>query len=103
MKQKIAILLLIAVGISSMAIPAAAQEDECEAGFRLFDHEYLATDPVCIPENPQRVLALENAAFELLLYSDKEIVGTFQAFTLDELSATLPAIADDISEIPGAD
>ena len=34
----------------------------CEAGFRLFDHEYLAGDPVCIPEDPQRILALEISA-----------------------------------------
>ena len=37
--------------------PAAeeAAAGECDEGFRLFDHEILATDPVCIPENPERV------------------------------------------------
>ena len=34
---------------------AAAQEPQtCEAGFRLFDHELLVGEPVCIPENPER-------------------------------------------------
>lgn len=32
---------------------AATAEVVCEEGFRLFDHELLATDPVCIPENPE--------------------------------------------------
>ncbi|MEM9777226.1 MAG: ABC transporter substrate-binding protein, partial [Chloroflexota bacterium] len=40
---------------------------ECEAGQRLFDNELLATDPVCIPENPQRIVALAPAPFEVML------------------------------------
>ncbi len=83
-------------------MPAAAQEaNECEPGFRLFDHELLATDPVCIPENPQRIASFENAATELLLFTDKEIVGTFGAFTKDELSASLPTLADKLAPITG--
>lgn len=31
---------------------------ECEAGFRVFDHDLLVGDPVCIPEDPQRVTYL---------------------------------------------
>jgi iron complex transport system substrate-binding protein len=36
-------------------------ETTCEAGFRLFEHELLATEPVCVPENPQRVAFLDQA------------------------------------------
>lgn len=36
----------------------ADAEIECDAGFRYFDHELLATDPTCIPENPERVAYL---------------------------------------------
>lgn len=78
-----------------------AQETTCEEGFHLFEHELLATDPVCIPDNAQRVVALDNAAVELLLFTDKEIVGTFDVFTIDEMSASLPPLADKLAEIPG--
>ncbi|MEM7034629.1 MAG: iron-siderophore ABC transporter substrate-binding protein [Chloroflexota bacterium] len=44
-----------------------ADSDACEAGFRLFDHELLETDPVCIPENPERIVALAPAPFEIML------------------------------------
>ena len=79
----------------------SAQTTECEAGFHLFDHELLATDPVCIPDDAQRIVALENAAAELLLFTDKEIVGTFEVFFNDEMIAALPQLEDEITPIPG--
>lgn len=95
--QRVMILVFIAV---LAVVPVAAQEvTECEAGFRLFDHELLATDPVCIPDSPQRVVALENAAVELLLFTDIELAGAFGVFTTHELAASLPAIADDFEGI----
>jgi iron complex transport system substrate-binding protein len=78
----------------------AAALGECEAGFRLFDHEMLATDPVCIPENPQRILALEVSALETVLFTDKELVGTANwlhseiPLLLPELASALAGIAD---------
>ena len=48
----------------------------CEAESRLFEHEFLEGEPVCIPENPQRVVALEMAGAELTLFTDKVLVGT---------------------------
>jgi len=38
-----------------------AEAAACDAGLRLFDHEYLATDPVCIPEDPQRIIAIDES------------------------------------------
>lgn len=73
---------------------------ECEAGFRLFDHEYLAGDPLCIPENPQRILALEISALETVLFTDKELVGTANwlheevPVLMPELASALEGIAD---------
>lgn len=97
------ILTVALVLMLSITAVRAQETTTCEPGFRLFDHELLATDPVCIPENPQRIVSLENAATELLLFTDKEIVGTFQAFTKDELSATLPALESKLQPIPGFD
>ena len=56
--RKFPILALLALLLVSV-VPLAAQEaTECEEGFRYFDHEFLATDPTCIPENPERVAYL---------------------------------------------
>jgi len=77
-----------------------AAATSCEAGYRLFDHEYLAGDPICIPENPQRILALEMSALEMVLLADKELVGTANwlheevPVLLPELSTALEGIAD---------
>ncbi len=72
----------------------------CEVGFRLFDHEYLAGEPICIPENPQRVLALELSAIEAVALAGKELVGTANwlheevPVLLPELAAALEGTAD---------
>ena len=72
----------------------------CEAGYRLFDHEYLAGDPVCIPQDPQRIIALEMSALESVLLSGKQLVGTAGwlhsevPVILPELSAALQNVTD---------
>jgi iron complex transport system substrate-binding protein len=71
---------------------SASAQAECEPGFRLFDHEYLAGDPVCIPENPQRILALEISALETVLFTDKELVGT-AGWLHDEVPVLMPELA----------
>jgi iron complex transport system substrate-binding protein len=71
------LLMVATVALGVGAATLAAQETlVCEAGFRLFDHEYLVGDPVCIPEDPQRILALELSAIESVLLADKDLVGT---------------------------
>jgi iron complex transport system substrate-binding protein len=88
-------ILLMFVHIS----PLNAQETTtCEAGFRLFDHEYLATEPVCIPENPQRILALEISAVETVLLTGKELVGT-AGWLHDEIPVLLPELAPALAGI----
>jgi iron complex transport system substrate-binding protein len=77
----------------------AVAQTECEAGFRLFDHEYLATDPVCIPENPQRVVALDTASVELLLFTNKEVVATAD-WLMDEFALILPELASKLENVP---
>lgn len=78
----------------------AATSDACETGFRLFDHELLVTDPVCIPANPQRVLPLDMTALELMLLTGKTPLGTAQ-WILDELPLLLPEYADTLTPLPG--
>jgi iron complex transport system substrate-binding protein len=93
------ILMLLALLLVS-AVPLAAQDDvtECEAGFRLFDNEYLATDPLCIPENPERIVAAWPFNITALLRADAPIVGMIdQEFVIGqfpEWEAELAEITD---------
>lgn len=73
---------------------------DCEEGFRLFDHELLVTDPVCIPTAPQRVLPLDMTALELMLITNQTPLGTAQ-WILDELPLLLPEYADRLTPLPG--
>ena len=78
----------------------AATSVDCEEGFRLFDHELLVTDPVCIPIAPQRVLPLDMTALELMLITNQTPLGTAQ-WILDELPLLLPEYADALTPLPG--
>ncbi len=78
---------------------AGAQEPQtCETGFRLFDHELLAGEPVCIPENPQRVVALDMAAVETVLYTGKDLLGT-NTWIAEELPVMLPKLASELEGV----
>lgn len=99
--MKSRIVIFTTLMIFMRALPVSTQKTtECEPGFRLFDHEYLAGDPVCIPENPQRILALEMSALESVLLADKELVDTANwlheevPVLLPELAPALEGIAD---------
>lgn len=48
----------------SVVILSLSYAQECEAGFRLFDH---ALGTTCVPENPERIVAVGSSAMEALL------------------------------------
>lgn len=93
---------LVLDDLESMLSPSPAAAITCEPGFHLFDHERLATDPVCIPENPQRIVSLDMPATEFLLLNDIPIVGVF-GYAADEIAAVTPGLADDLEGIPTFD
>lgn len=64
--RKLILIILLVLLLMSVA-PLSAQDAECESGFRLFDHATLATDPVCISENPQRIIALDEGTMADLI------------------------------------
>ncbi|MEO1290444.1 MAG: hypothetical protein AAFV93_22080, partial [Chloroflexota bacterium] len=72
--RKFTIFALLALLLVSI-VPLTAQDTECEDGFRFFDNELLAHDPLCIPENPERIVALNSRDFDLLLATGSEPVG----------------------------
>ncbi len=85
-------------------VPVGAQDAiECEAGFRLFDHELLATDPVCVPEKAQRIAMMETIGVELMLIENVPPAVKMQAY-VDQLNANFPALEPQITsffeEIP---
>src|SRR5262249_24984063 len=84
--------LILVVG----GVARGQEAKECEAGSRLFDHALLVTDPVWLPDNPQRVVALDLTAAEPLLFTDKDLVGTFDWIVLD-LAVTMPPLEDDLA------
>jgi iron complex transport system substrate-binding protein len=68
----LSLVLVIAV------LPTTAQESsECEDGFRLFDHEFLATEPVCIPENPERIVVAWPLGMVPFVRAGAPLVGSF--------------------------
>lgn len=96
------LILFVLLGVLAV-LPAVAQETSvCEEGFRLFDHERLATDPVCVPDNPQRIISLDMPATEFMLLNDIPMVGVF-GYAADEIAAITPGLADDLADLPTFD
>lgn len=93
------VMILLVLALLMSVLPLAAQDiTECKEGFRLFDHEYLAGDPICIPENPQRILALEMSALESVLLAGKALVGTAN-WLHQEIPLLLPEFAPALEDV----
>lgn len=71
---------------------------ECEEGFRLFDHELLATEPICIPIAPERVVALDMASVEMTILTNKTLVGTSN-WIVNELPLLSPQFTDVLATV----
>lgn len=98
--KKIGLLALVLALLTGSLVTSHAQDSaECEEGFHLFEHERLATDPVCVPDNPQRILSLDMPATEFLLLNDIPIVGVF-GYAADEIAAITPGFADELIDLP---
>lgn len=63
--------LLLVGGLAQGNFSHAQDETECPDGMWLFDHELLVHDAVCIPEKPQRVIALDMVIVELFLATNQ--------------------------------
>lgn len=78
---------------------AEATTAACDDGLRLFEHELLVGEPVCIPEDPQRVAHIPPASFFYAL-DFKPVASSFLERETNHLP---PAIADwvltDIEEV----
>ncbi|MFW5709338.1 MAG: iron-siderophore ABC transporter substrate-binding protein [Chloroflexota bacterium] len=97
--RQFTILPLLALLLVSI-VPLAAQDEatECEDGFRLFDHELLATDPVCIPDDPQRIITLGMPSFETLMSYGIQPLASPSPY-LQNYALNFPPLADDLEGI----
>ena len=75
------------------AMDATASDTLCEEGLRFFDHELLASEPTCIPEQPEQVVS---AAPPSYLYSFG--VNPVASWGLESDAENYPFIADWIRE-----
>lgn len=82
--------------VASQTDPAATQS--CQPGFRSFDHELLATEPLCIPENPERIIALDMASVEMVLLTEKTLLAT-SGWILSELPLLAPQFAERLTTV----
>lgn len=56
------------------------QAQSCPQGERLFTHQLLATEPVCVPETPERIAMFETVGMEFMLLLDVKPVIRTQYF-----------------------
>ncbi|NOK63322.1 MAG: ABC-type Fe3+-hydroxamate transport system, periplasmic component [Chloroflexi bacterium AL-W] len=98
------LLLITACGGQSLQQEATVGETEsamnadgtCIEGFRLFAHKLLATEPLCVSEEPERIIAFE--PFEILMSLEAPPIATFSG-NLENYAIDFPALADDIENI----
>ncbi len=85
---------------ATAAAPAATAPvaSSCPEGQRLFSHALLATEPLCIPAAPKRILALDMASVELTLLTNKQLVGTGN-WILSELPLLVPSFAETLTTV----
>jgi iron complex transport system substrate-binding protein len=93
----LSLILLMALALTAIAPLMAQGATECEDGFRLFDHELLA-EAVCVPENPQRVVALDPFAYELLILNGTPPVGAI-GYLEAVYSGNFPYLAEAMADI----
>lgn len=70
----------------------------CQDNERLFEHPLLTTEPLCLPKNPQRIVALDMGAAELTLLSGKTLSGAAN-WLLAEMSVLSPEFASHLPTV----
>jgi iron complex transport system substrate-binding protein len=96
MKRSMLFLLLLLTLALVGIMPLTAQgATECEPGFRLVAH---ALGETCVPETPQRVVALGPASFEFAYLSGKTIVGA-TAWPMSDLIYVEPELEVEFADI----
>ena len=74
---------------------ASTPANACEVGFNEVNH---AQGTNCVPDNPQRIVALDPFTFEAMVALDRPVVAT-PAIYVDELTAKFPQFSDRLAPV----
>lgn len=95
-------LLMVILVLAAMPLAAQDAPTECADGFWLFEHERLAHGAVCVPDDPQRIVALDMPATEFALLNDVPLIAVY-GYVADEISAISPGLAAKMDGLPRLD
>lgn len=84
------LLLILPAGVA-----AQSSVSECEAGFHLIEH---ALGESCVPDNPQRIVSLDLAIFELLLINGQTPVASSH-MVLESYLRMQPELEEQVTEV----
>lgn len=94
----VSISILLGLLIMS-SIPLTAQETiTCEDGFRVVENDLLEA-PICVPENPERIVTQQVTAFELMLMLEMQPVARASDDYLETYYGGAPAVFDRVMEL----
>lgn len=79
-------------GPTETTAPDAAVALNCDDGFLPFDHELLATEPVCIPENPQRIAFIDSTINNAIALGVDSVT---RSYYLEASIGEFPMLLDD--------
>lgn len=104
--KNIRALMTALVVAGAVTVNPAQAAQTCEAGFRLLENELLATDPVCIPELPQRIVIYDFAAFDVA-YSLNVKPVAYSKFLIDNwytnfVPELMPTFNGFLADVPDA-
>jgi iron complex transport system substrate-binding protein len=97
MKYRLFSLIVAIIFMLLAVMPLAAQSTTaCEASFRLVEHALL-DEPICVPENPERIIALDVTAFELMLMLGIEPIARADEGSLQAIYGNAPAVYERVT------
>lgn len=100
MLYRIAAVFVAFVSLMIGITPAHTQSPTCESGFRLVEHKLLE-EPICVPNNPQRIVAAHLNAFEILLMLGTQPVARVSDDFLMAVYGGSPAVHGRVMELVG--
>lgn len=84
--------------IGAVALAFFSYGKLCSDDQRLFSHPLLVGEAVCLPNNPQRIVALDMGAAEMTLLSNRQLIATSN-WLLAEMSVLTPEFSQALSKV----
>jgi iron complex transport system substrate-binding protein len=101
MSYRVSVWIAIFLFMLMRVAPVAAQSASCDMdGFRLVEHDLL-TQPLCVPANPERIVAAHLNAFEIMLMLGIQPVARASDDFLQAVYGGAPPVYERVIEIVG--